>query len=36
MGFACTKEERDARIASDPDALLLPRTSDLRWCWILV
>jgi hypothetical protein len=36
MGFAYPKEERDALIASDPDRFLLPRTSDLRYNWVLV
>jgi hypothetical protein len=36
MGFAFPKEERDALIASDPDRFLLPRTSDLRYHWVLV
>jgi hypothetical protein len=36
MGFAFPKEERDALIASDPSKFLLPRTSDLRYRWVLV
>lgn len=36
LGFAFPKEERDALVASDPDTFLLPRTSDLRFNWVLV
>ena len=36
MGFAYPKEERDALVASDPDRFLMPRTSDLRYNWVLV
>lgn len=36
MGFAFPKEERDALVASDPETFLLPRTSDLRYSWVLV
>lgn len=36
MGFAYPKEERDALVASDPARFLLPRTSDLRYNWVLV
>ena len=36
MGFAYPKEERAALVASDPDRFLLPRTSDLRYNWVLV
>ena len=36
MGFAHPKEERDALVASDPEKFLLPRTSDLRYNWVVV
>lgn len=36
MGFAFPKEERDALVASEPDKFLLPRTSDLRYNWVVV
>jgi hypothetical protein len=36
LGFAFPKEEREALIASDPDTFLMPRTSDLRYNWVLV
>jgi hypothetical protein len=36
MGFGFPKEERDALVASDPDKFLLPRTSDLRFSWVVV
>jgi hypothetical protein len=35
MGFAYPKEERDALIASEPAKFLLPRTSDLRYNWVV-
>lgn len=35
MGFAFPKEERDALVASDPERYLLPRTSDLRYRWVV-
>lgn len=35
MGFAFPKVERDALIASDPERYLLPRTSDLRYQWVV-
>jgi hypothetical protein len=35
MGFAFPKEERDALVASEPGTFLLPRTSDLRWNWVV-
>ena len=36
MGFGFPKEEREALIASDPETFLLPRTTDLRFNWVLV
>ena len=36
MGFAFPKEERDALVAGDPDRFRLPRTSDLRFNWVVV
>lgn len=36
MGFAFPKEERDALVASEPDKFMLPRTSDLRYNWVVV
>jgi hypothetical protein len=36
MGFAFPKEERDALVAGEPDKFLLPRTSDLRFNWVVV
>jgi hypothetical protein len=35
LGFAFPKEERDALVASDPATFLLPRTSDVRWNWVV-
>ena len=36
MGFAFPKEEREALVGSEPDKFLLPRTSELRYNWVLV
>lgn len=36
MGFAFPKDERDALVASEPAKFLLPRTSDLRYNWVVV
>ena len=36
MGFAFPKEERDALVAGDPDGSACPRTSDLRFNWVVV
>ena len=36
MGFAFPKEEREALVASEPEKFLLPKTSDLRWNWVVV
>ena len=36
MGFAYPKEERDALVESDPAKFLLPKSSDLRYNWVVV
>lgn len=36
MGIAFPKEERDALVASEPETFQLPRTSDLRFNWVVV
>jgi hypothetical protein len=36
MGFAFPKEEREALVASEPDKFLMPKTSDLRYNWVVV
>jgi len=36
MGFAFPKDERDALVAGEPDKFRLPRTSDLRFNWVVV
>jgi hypothetical protein len=36
MGFAFPKEERQALVESEPDKFLMPRTSDLRYNWVVV
>jgi hypothetical protein len=36
MGFAFPKEERDALVAGEPAKFRLPRTSDLRFNWVVV
>ncbi len=35
MEFAFPKEERDALVAAEPALYLLPRTSDLRFNWVV-
>jgi hypothetical protein len=35
MGFAFPKEERAALVESEPDTFQLPRTSDLRFNWVV-
>jgi len=35
MGFAFPKEERDALVAAEPATFQLPRTSDLRFNWVV-
>lgn len=36
MGFAFPKDERDFLVQSRPDTFLLPKTSDLRYNWVVV
>jgi hypothetical protein len=36
MGFAFPKEERQALVESEPDKFLMPRTSELRFNWVVV
>jgi len=36
MGFAFPKEERDGLVAAEPHKFLLPRSSDLRYNWVVV
>jgi hypothetical protein len=36
MGFAFSKEERDALLASEPGKFLPPAPSDLRFNWLEV
>jgi len=36
MGFAFPKEERDALVATEPDKFMMPKTSDLRFHWVVV
>jgi len=36
MGFAFPKEEREALVESEPDKFLMPRTSELRYNWVVV
>ena len=35
MGFGFPKEERAALVESDPDKFLMPKTSDLRYQWVV-
>jgi hypothetical protein len=35
MGFAYPKEERAALVESEPETFQLPRTSDLRFNWVV-
>jgi hypothetical protein len=35
MGFAYPKEMRDALVAGEPEKFVLPRTSDLRFNWVV-
>lgn len=34
MGFAFSKHEREALVASEPDKFLMPRKSDMRYNWV--
>jgi hypothetical protein len=36
MGFAFPKEERESLVESEPDKFLMPRTSELRYNWVVV
>jgi hypothetical protein len=36
MGFAFPKEEREALVAAEPHKFRMPRTSDLRYNWVVV
>jgi hypothetical protein len=36
MGFGFPKDEREAIIEAEPDKFVLPRTSDLRYNWLVV
>lgn len=36
MGFAFPKDEREALVESEPDKFLMPRTSELRYNWVVV
>ncbi|MFM2073558.1 MAG: hypothetical protein RLZZ623_3822 [Actinomycetota bacterium] len=36
MGFAFPKDERVALVESEPHKFLMPRTSDLRYNWVVV
>ena len=36
MGFAYPREERAALVASEPEKFLMPKTSDLRYNWVVV
>jgi hypothetical protein len=35
MGFGFPKEERDVLVAAEPATYLLPKTSDLRFNWVV-
>ena len=35
MGFAFPKEEREALVASDPDAFSMPARVDMRYNWVV-
>jgi hypothetical protein len=36
MGFGFPRDEREALVASEPDKLLMPRPSDMRYGWVCV
>jgi hypothetical protein len=36
MGFAFSKEEREALVASEPDKFVMPTGGDLRFNWVIV
>lgn len=35
MGFAFPKDEREALVQSEPEKFRMPRTSDLRYNWVV-
>jgi len=35
LGFGFPRDERDALVASEPEKFQLPRTSDLRYQWVV-
>src|SRR4051812_39108202 len=35
MGFAYPKEGRDALVAGEPEKFVMPKTSDLRYNWVV-
>jgi hypothetical protein len=36
MGFAFSKEEREALVASEPNKFMLPKAGDMRYNWVVV
>ena len=36
MGFAFSKEEREALVASEPEKFVMPTGGDLRFNWVIV
>jgi hypothetical protein len=36
MGFAFPKEQREWLVGTEPDTILMPRESDLRYNWVVV
>ena len=36
MGFGFPRDEREALVSSEPDQLLMPRPSDMRYQWVCV
>ena len=36
MGFAFSKEEREALVAGEPDKFVMPTGGDLRFNWVIV
>ena len=35
LGFGFPREEREALVASEPEKFLMPRSSDLRYQWVI-
>jgi hypothetical protein len=35
LGFAFPRDEREALVASEPEKFLMPRSSDLRYQWVV-